>query len=100
MTLLSQHGGVREEGVSFHYISDNSYVPKPDSELAKALYTSTVKLKGRRRVKVVKGGVWATDAIFRETLDKVIEYSSKGVYGVDMESTALMTVAHYRKVKL
>ena len=35
-----------------------------------------------------------------ETRDKVVEYSRIGVLGVDMESTALMTVAAYRKVKL
>jgi len=92
--------GIREEGTSFHYIHVNSYAPKPDSDLAEALYEYAIKLKGRRRIKVVKGGVWTTDAVFRETLDKVIEYSSKGVYGVDMESTALMTVADYRNVKL
>jgi nucleoside phosphorylase len=57
-------------------------------------------LRGRRRIKVVKGGIWTTDAIFRETFDKVIKYSSKEVYGVDKESTALMTVADYRNVRL
>ncbi|GBF09065.1 hypothetical protein apy_07900 [Aeropyrum pernix] len=92
--------GVREEGTSFHYIPTNSYVPKPDNKLVETLYTHAIELKGRRRIKVVKGGIWTTDVIFRETLDKVIKYSSKGIYGVDMESTALMTVADCRNVKL
>lgn len=92
--------GLREEGASFHYVPDASYVPRPDSELAEALYRHAVKLKGKKGVKVVKGGIWTTDAVYRETLDKVVEYSSKGVYGVDMESTALMTVANYRSIKL
>ncbi len=90
--------GLREEGTSFHYVPDPSYVPRPDEELAEALYRNAVALVKRRRV--VKGGVWTTDAVFRETVDKVIEYSSKGIYGVDMESTALMTAARYRGVKL
>ncbi len=85
--------GIREEGASFHYMPANTYVPKPDRELVETLYEYAIELKGRRRIKVVKGGVWTTDAIFREALDKVIEYSTKGTYGVDMESTALMTVA-------
>ena len=90
--------GLREEGASFHYIPDPGYTPTPDTELAETLYKQAIAK--RRRINIVKGGVWTTDAIFRETLDKVIEYSQKGVYGVDMESTALMTVAKYRGVKL
>lgn len=92
--------GLREEGASFHYIPDQGYMPTPDMGLAEALYRQATALAKKRRINIVKGGVWTTDAIFRETLDKVIEYSQKGVYGVDMESTALMTVARYRDVKL
>ncbi|MCE4627128.1 MAG: hypothetical protein F7B78_05730 [Desulfurococcales archaeon] len=57
-------------------------------------------VKGRRRHRLLRGGIWSTDAIFRETIDKVEKYSSMGVYVVDMEMTALFAVAHYRKVKL
>ena len=91
---------MREEGTSLHYVPDLDYIPTPDMELAEALYKQAVTLVGRKRINVVKGGVWTIDAIFRETLDKVIEYSSKGIYGVDMEFTALMIVAKYRGVKL
>jgi len=98
--ILIPTWGVREEGTSFHYIPDPNYIPIPDMELAEALYKQTITLTERRRVNIVKGGVWTTDAIFRETIDKVIEYSSNGVYGVDMESTALMSVAKYRNIRL
>jgi len=91
--------GLREEGVSFHYMPSN-YVPKPDRELASKLFHEVKRVKGKRRIRVFRGGVWSTDALFRETRDKVVEYSRIGVLGVDMESTALMTVAAYRKVKL
>ncbi|RLE87042.1 MAG: hypothetical protein DRN04_18680 [Thermoprotei archaeon] len=97
--ILVPTWGLREEGVSFHYMPPN-YVPKPDRELAGKLFWEVRRVKGRRRIRVVKGGVWSTDALFRETKDKVVEYSRIGVLGVDMESTALMTVAAYRKVKL
>jgi len=91
--------GLREEGVSFHYMPSN-YVPKPDRELASKLFHEVKRIKGKRRIRVFRGGVWSTDALFRETRDKVVEYSKIGVLGVDMESTALITVAAYRKVKL
>ncbi len=92
--------GLREEGASFHYISDPDYIPAPDTELAEALYKRAVVLKGRRRISIIKGGIWTTDAIFRETIDKIVEYLSKNIYGVDLESTALMTVTDYRGVRL
>ena len=91
--------GVREEGTSYHYMPPD-YVPEPDSELASRLYSMLKVVKGRRRHRLLRGGIWSTDAIFRETIDKVEKYSSMGVYVVDMEMTALFAVAHYRKVKL
>ena len=91
--------GVREEGTSYHYVPEG-HVPKPSQRLARRLreaMSNTLALRGSR---VVEGGVWSTDAIFRQTEDKVREYAGKGVLGVDMESTALMTVAEYRGVEL
>jgi len=91
--------GVREEGTSYHYMPEE-YVPKPSRHLASRLRRamfSTLTLHGSR---VMEGGVWSTDAIFRETEDKALRYANEGVLGVDMESTALMTVAEYRGVEL
>lgn len=45
-------------------------------------------------------GIWTTDASFRETEDKVREYSSRGILGVEMEASALMSVAKFRDVDL
>ena len=91
--------GLREEGTSYHYMPPN-VVPKPDTKIAGALYEEVRKIKGRRKIRVLRGGIWSTDAIFRETDDKVAEYSKLGILGVDMEATALMTVAKYRGVHL
>ncbi len=91
--------GVREEGTSYHYMPED-YVPKPSPTLTRKLREalfSTLALRGSR---VMEGGVWSTDAIFRQTEDKVRRYANEGVLGVDMESTALMTVAEYRGAEL
>lgn len=45
------------------------------------------------------GPIWTTDAIFRETADKVIGFGEKGVMAVDMETSALCAVARYRNVQ-
>ncbi len=45
------------------------------------------------------GGVWSTDAPYRETVGKVDEYARRGVLAVDMETTAMMAVATHRKAE-
>ncbi len=47
-----------------------------------------------------QGGIWTTDATFRETRDKIRKYSGMNVLAVDMESNAFMAVAMYRGVDL
>jgi uridine phosphorylase len=46
------------------------------------------------------GPVWSTDAIYRETRDKVENYQRQDVIGVEMEISALFTVAQFRKVDI
>ncbi len=96
--LVVPFWALREEGASFHYISDPDYTPKPSGSLASALYAELLRRAGNRRVS--RGGIWSIDAPYRETLDKVVEYHRLGVDAVDMEASALMTVADYRGVEL
>lgn len=91
--------GVREEGTSYHYVPEG-HVPKPSQHLTRRLREAMFSTLALRGSKVLEGGVWSTDAIFRETEDKVRKYADEGVLGVDMESTALMTVAEYRGAEL
>ncbi|MCE4600153.1 MAG: nucleoside phosphorylase [Desulfurococcales archaeon] len=90
--------GLREEGTSYHY-EPPGVVARPDEMLAERLYQAVERI-GRERIRVERGGIWSTDALFRETRDKVEDYSKQGVLSVDMEATALMTVARYRGARL
>jgi uridine phosphorylase len=47
-----------------------------------------------------QGAVWTTDAIFRETPEKVQHYQGKGALAVEMELSALFTVAEYLKARI
>ncbi len=47
---------------------------------------------------VHEGRVWSTDAPFRETVKKVIHYQQAGALAVDMETSALFTVASFRGI--
>lgn len=91
--------GIREEGTSYHYL-DPDIVPRPSPRLLAALSKELDIIAKRLGVRLHVGGIWTTDAIFRETRDKIRKYSSRGVLGVDMETTALMAVAMHRGVEI
>ncbi len=44
------------------------------------------------------GVIWSTDAIYRETPEKVAAYQKKDVLAVEMELSALFTVGRYRGI--
>ena len=46
------------------------------------------------------GKTWTTDAFFRETPNKIKERKAEGAICVEMESSALMAVAQFRKEQL
>ncbi len=84
--------GVREEGTSYHYIP-SGMVPRPSPSLVRELKAALSDLEPRL------GGVWSTDAPYRETVQKVRSYARKGVLVVDMETTALMAVSMRRRAE-
>jgi len=86
---------VSEEGTSRHY-PIGKRKPGTDQALTRALERA-VEQAG---LPLRKGAVWTTDAPYRETLSKVKAFQAKGVLAVEMEMSALMTVAIYRSVKL
>jgi len=85
--------GLREEGVSYHYFPPKVLV-EPSENLLKIIRKS---MGGKKHL---KGGVWTTDVFFRETKEKIKKYAEKGILAVEMECTALMSVAMYRGVDL
>jgi uridine phosphorylase len=44
-----------------------------------------------------RGGAWTTDAPYRETPRKVKKYFKEGCLAVEMEASALFSIAKYRK---
>ncbi len=49
---------------------------------------------------VHQGAIWTTDAVYRETREKVSAYQREGVLAVEMESSALFTVGAFRSVEV
>jgi len=92
--LLVPDSAISEEGTSAHY--PVSTPPSPSGLVFKAIEESLVAsaLPFRR------GAVWSTDAPYRETREKVISYQKQGVLGVEMELSALFTVASFREIDM
>lgn len=84
-----------EEGTSAHYpVAEKEKHTNPtlNEYLGAALH--------RANLPFLAGPVWTTDAIYRETQAKVADYRGKGILAVEMEMSALITVAAYRSAAL
>ena len=90
--IILPEWALSEEGTSAHYPLENE-IASPDAELLNTL----TGLLDERGIEYGRGGVWTTDAPFRETREKVIEYGGRGVLAVDMETSAVMAVARFRQ---
>ncbi len=93
--LIVPAAAYSEEGTSGHY-PVAAPEPKPEAELCRTLQHRLTA--GGLAFQL--GKVWTTDAIYRETKAKVLAYGSQGMLAVEMEMSALFTVARYRKVAL
>jgi uridine phosphorylase len=86
---------VSEEGTSKHYPIGAGEAGAHPNRLD--ILQRELEEKG---LPITQGPVWTTDAPYRETAQKVRHYQEAGVLAVEMELSALFTVAVYRGVRL
>ncbi|NNL75321.1 MAG: nucleoside phosphorylase [Desulfobacterales bacterium] len=87
---------VIDEGTSAHYkAADNGH-----SAASSSMITTIRHALDQDHVVFHSGAVWSTDAVFRETRQRVETHQKKGVLAVEMEVSALYTVAQFRQVEL
>jgi uridine phosphorylase len=81
---------LRDEGTSHHYVKGSAFAhPSPGL---------VAKLKGtlkRNRVSFAEGPTWTTDAPYRETIAELRRYRRSGILTVEMEASAVFTVAQH-----
>jgi len=94
--IIVPNGAVIDEGTSRHYGADSAQVAEPSDDITTKIRDALT----RHRLEFHEGLVWSTDAIFRETRAKVERFQSQGALAVEMEASALFTVAKYRAVKV
>ncbi|MBI2360040.1 MAG: hypothetical protein HYV04_14290 [Deltaproteobacteria bacterium] len=92
--LIIVAGALRGEGTSAHYVPENfSTTSHPD--IVRALTAAAEALKVRYHV----GRVYTTDALFQETPELIAELEQQGVSGIDMVTSAFLTIAQVRGKK-
>ena len=85
-----------DEGTSRNYaVSDNG-----QSKPASVLVALIEQVLEDNRVAFHSGKIWTTDAVYRETQAKVENHQAQGVMAVEMEVSALFSVAQFRQVEL
>jgi uridine phosphorylase len=93
--LILVQDALSEEGTSPHYPVGNKKV-----EASGLLMRCLTDALSQRGCSFSQGRIWSTDAIFRETEDKVLSYARKGILAVDMEISALLRVGSFRNVHI
>jgi uridine phosphorylase len=86
---------VRDEGTSHHYIAHGKYA-YPDKNLTEKLAGEIVG----QGLKFERATSWTIDAPYRETKAEIAHYKKQGVATVEMEASALFSVAKYRGAKI
>jgi len=91
--LIVVSGAIRDEGVSYHYLSPEREVIA--NEVGMNALANTLD---NRRVPYRVGKTWTTDAPYRETPNKIAKRKGEGCLAVEMECAGMMAVAQFRGV--
>ena len=86
---------IRDEGVSHHYVPPGKYA-FPSVDLTRRLADEFQN----RDVSYRMGSAWTIDTPYRETLEEIREFEREGVECVEMEASALFSVAACRSVEV
>ncbi len=93
--LILPVSAVRDEGVSYHYIE-----PSREVECNPDAIAAIEKALNKEKIPFIKAKTWTTDALYRETEDKIAKRVSEGCVTVEMEAAAFFAVSKFRNVFL
>ncbi len=89
--ILVVDGAIRDEGFSYHYVDPSRYIyTKPE------VTDKIVRYLEENSISYIRGLTWTTDAIFRETADRIERRKSEGAKIVEMEQAGCIAVAQFR----
>jgi purine-nucleoside phosphorylase len=94
--LILPTAGHIDEGTSKHYgVGESCRLPVTSPMVSKIR-----QLLDTQPCRYHEGLVWTTDAIYRETRQEITTHRQNGILAVDMEFSALCSVAQFRQVDL
>lgn len=83
----------RDEGTSYHYAPPADYIDIKNADKVASIFEEL-------GVPCVKGGVWTTDAFYRETVAEMEKRRSEGCVAVDMELSGVQAVCDFHGFEL
>ncbi len=87
--LIIPCAAYRDEGTSYHYLPPADYVDIPTARRLGEIFDEL-------NLPYVKGRVWTTDALYRETRANADRRRGDGCIAVDMECASAMAVGRFR----
>jgi len=91
--LIIPTAAYRDEGASYHYMPVSDYVDIPTAGRLGEIFDEL-------DLPYVKGRVWTTDGLYRETRNNMEQRRAEGCIAVDMECASVMAVARFRGVEV
>jgi uridine phosphorylase len=100
-TIIAK-GALREDGLSYHYLDNEESKDNPQNFSGSDFvysdwfdhWSSEAKAQG-----FYEGLIWSCDAIYRETRNKVANFSEMGISGVEMEVASFYAVCKFKGLK-
>jgi purine-nucleoside phosphorylase len=94
--IILPTSAVIDEGTSAHYGQMDTGVSRASSSLVSMIR----QVLNKNQIDFHAGAIWTTDAVYRETRQQVESRQQDGILAVEMELSALYTVAQFRQVAL
>ena len=94
--IIIPTGAIIDEGTSRHYGKDNGRLVRPSDYISGSIKEALRE----NRLSFYEGFIWSTDAVYRETPEKVEYFQKKDALAVEMELSALFTVGSFREVEV
>ncbi len=89
-------GSLIDEGTSGSYIKEEDNISYPSSKLKQEVKTEL----SAYGLPFHEGTIWTTDAIYRETEEKIRYYQEQNVLAVEMETSAVFTVGRFHNIEV
>jgi len=83
----------RDEGMSYHYAPPSDYIDIKNADFMSSFFEEN-------GYPLIKGRVWTTDALYRETREKVRMRKEEGCIAVEMELAGVQAVCDFHGFEL